>query len=337
MSHGETVMRRSYLLIVIGVLTLPAFFAGCSPAPDFWGEAKEGQKRILVTFPPLYAITQHVAGEEAYVLCLLTNEGPHEYQATQTDVLKVNKADLLIYNGLTLDDPIVSKMMKDHRNTGSLRTLNVGEVMVKEHHNLVLHPEHDHAHDKEHKGHDHGEHDPHMWLGPDRAIMMTKIIARKLGDIDTKKKANYDKRAEAFVDQLRKVKEYGKEQVAKKKNKKIVTMHDAFGYFAEEFDVEIVGSIQTKPGMDPDSVTMAKLVELCRAKDVRVIAVEPQYSKGQAESLQKSLKGRGLEVTIVTLDPLETAPVADKKLNPDPGYYLAKMRENIDTLVKALP
>ena len=114
-------------------------------------------------------------------------------------------------------------------------------------------------------------------------------------------------------------------------------MHQAFDYFAEEFGL-IPESIQMAPGADPDGARMAALLDLCRTEKIGVIAVEPQYSHAQAESLQRDLKTKGIDIKIVTLDPLETAPVAEGKNNPDPDYYLNKMRENIDTLAScALP
>ena len=77
---------------------------------------------------------------------------------------------------------------------------------------------------------------------------------------------------------------------------------------------------------------------MCKAKKVSLIAVEPQYSKAQAEALQATLKREGIEVRIVTLDPLETADIPDgRRFNPDPAYYFKTMRQNIATLVKALP
>jgi ABC-type Zn uptake system ZnuABC Zn-binding protein ZnuA len=81
---------------------------------------------------------------------------------------------------------------------------------------------------------------------------------------------------------------------------------------------------------------MAALLKLCRAEKIEVIAVEPQYSQAQAESLQRDLKREGIDIKIITLDPLETAPVAAGTSNPAPDYYLKMMRTNIDTLAKAL-
>ncbi len=329
-------MRRAYLLLLLGIPLLA--LTCCSPPPDFWDEAKPGQKRVLVSFPPLYAITYAVAGDDAYVLSLLTGgKGPHDYDGAATDLFMLNKADLLIYNGLTLDDTFVNRMRDSHTNS-KLAVLNVGEELEEEHHALLLGgdgQEHVHADGSKHK---HGEHDPHIWLGPDQAIAMTEIIAAKLGDIDKEHKDAYKKRAAKFIDELRKLKAEGRAALKDKKNKNIVTMHEAFKYFADAFGVKIVDTIQLRPGMDPDAVKMARLIELCRKDGVRVIATEPQYARGPAETLQASLKEKGIDVRIVELDPLETADVEKgKKHNPDPGYYLKKMRENIATLAKALP
>jgi ABC-type Zn uptake system ZnuABC Zn-binding protein ZnuA len=312
----------------------------CSPAPPYWAEAKSNQKKILVSFPPLYAITHAVAGDDAYVLSMLTTQGPHDYDYAATDLFKVNKADLFIYNGLTLDDQFVDKLVKNRKND-SLETLNIGAVLEKDHPKLLKkedHPEDKGAKDQPHD-HKHGEYDPHIWLGPKVAIQMTKIIAAKLGQIDSGKKKGYEERADKFIKELVNLEEEGEAAFKDKKNKKLITMHEAFDYFADAFGLDIVETIQKRPGMDPDPASVAKLVKLCREKDgPRVIAVEPQYSKAQAEALKRTLEKDNIHVEIITLDPLETAEVSSPKtFNPDPGYYLKKMRENIDSLAKALP
>jgi zinc transport system substrate-binding protein len=349
-------MRRSYLLTALVFSSFLFIQPGCTPAPNFWDDAKPGQKKVLVSFPPLYAITHAVAGDNAYVMCLLTTQGPHEYDGAATDLLKVNKADLFIYNGLTLDDTFANKMLKNHKNK-SLEVLNVGEAIEKDDPKVLHHGAHDH--DKAAKGakedkhdhakpkkdakdqphdHKHGEHDPHLWLGPDQAQAMAKVIAAKLAKLDPANKKGYEDRAQKFSDELEEIEKHGKEALKGKKNKKIITMHEAFDYFADAFGIEIVATIQKKPGTDPDAAAMARLIKLCKEEHVAVIAVEPQYSPNQAEALRANLKREKIEVQIITLDPLETSAAVDGKArNPDPGYYLKKLKENIDTLAKALP
>ena len=327
-------MRRSYLLL------LPAFtlsilivaMHGClSPAPDFWEEAKPGQKKVLVTFPPLYCITHAIAGDDAYVLCMLTAQGPHDYDAAPTDPLKAAGADLVISNGLGLDDSFVEKMLIATRK--DVKTLSIGRVLEETEHDLLLK---DKGHLANGQLHIHGTHDPHIWLGPRQAIAMTKIIADKLAEIDPAHKDAYASRADKFIAELIEIEKHGSAKFKDKKHKNIVTMHESFSYFARAFDLTVVSPIQAKPGADPDAASMARLVDLCVKKEVPVIAVEPQYSKAQAETLRNAVNQRKAGIAIIELDPLETAPRVSR-YNPDPGYYLAKMRENIDTLARALP
>lgn len=327
-------MSCSYLLIPSVFWALCILQSGCSTAPDFWREASPGQKKILVSFPPLYCITHAVAGKDAYVLCMLTSQGPHDYDGSPTDAVKVSKADLFIYNGLTLDDAFAERMLRNQ--SPPVKDLNVGKTIENSAHELLLEA-HEHV-DVDGAKHKHGDHDPHLWLGPRQAVAMTKIIAAELGKVDPANQKGYEERADQFIEELKKLEEYGKKAFEGKKHKSIVTMHESLGYFAQAFGLKIVGAIQARPGMDPDAKNLAKLKKLSVEQDVRLFAVEPQYSKRQAETLQNSLKRDGIDVRIVLIDPLETAPVAEgKRYNPDPGYYLQRMRENIDTLARAMP
>src|ERR1019366_8316282 len=148
-------MRSSYVLCLLGLSLLVFSLTSCSPAPNFWAEAKSGQKKVLVSFPPVYSIAHAIGGENAYVLCLLTAQGPHEYDGAATDLFKVNKADLFIFNGLTLDDNFADKMLRNHKNK-SLAVLKVGKVLEAKHDKLLIHEEgHDHAHDKDKKEDEH--------------------------------------------------------------------------------------------------------------------------------------------------------------------------------------
>ncbi len=346
--------RRPFLWLAGGMILLGIGFAGCTRAPDPWREAKAGQKRILVTFPPLYCLTHAVAGDDAYVLCFLTTEGPHDYQASPTDAVKARGADLLIYNGLGLDDRFAEKMNNFQRTPVPM--LNVGAALPKD---LLQRDEdddedargkkeeksakeekdghkHEHAKADEH-GHQHGEYDPHIWLGPPQAIVMVDTIAGKLAEIDSAHAAGYKERADKVKEQLKHLLNDGRAQFKDKKSREVLTMHESFVYFAKAFGLEVAGSIQATPNQQVDAARLAKLDKICREKHVRVITFEPQYKATEAELLQKRLADRGLDVRLAEFDPLETAPVPAGKVNPPADYYFEKMRANIANLAKALP
>src|SRR5262249_16915699 len=150
-------MRRGCLFLLILSLVM---VSGCRRDADVW--PSNGKKRVLVSFPPLYAFAKNVAGDDADVRCLLTTQGPHDFSPTSNDVRIARKADLLLINGLGLDD-WVTKMLKN----GQGKVVEVAETVPAE---QLKHS----AETEKHDGHDHkhGDHDPHVWLGPPQAKVM---------------------------------------------------------------------------------------------------------------------------------------------------------------------
>jgi ABC-type Zn uptake system ZnuABC Zn-binding protein ZnuA len=328
---GALAMRTRQLLGKLGLLSLVAVagLSGCRRAEDVW--PTNGKKRVLVSFPPLYCFAKSVAGNDADVRCLLTTQGPHDFSPSSNDVLIARKADLILINGLGLDE-WVAKLLKK----GQGKLVEVAETIPE---GELKHSAEGKYEEGKHDGHEHshGEHDPHVWLGPPQAKVMTLAIAAKLGEIDPANKKNYDDRALAYCQELDKLYEHGKAAFKDKKNRNIIATHDSLQYFAAAFGLKVVDSIQPRAGIEADAKKLTGLVKICKEQKVNVIAVEPQYSKTHAESLKKELANHGVSVELVEVDPLETAPAAANKADPDPAYYLQRMYRNIDNLAKALP
>ena len=313
----------------------PAFFAiflglgialaGCSKATDPWENVPGGPTRVLVTIPPLYSLAKNVAGDDAAVLCLLGSKGPHGYEPVAADSLKAKKADVFFAIGLGLDE-FTGKIVNSSGNK-KVKVVEVGEQAgaIKE--------EKDDKEGKSGHDHHHGDSDPHVWLGIPESIKMVNAIRDSLQEIDPKNKDGYAKRAAAYVKELEKLLADGKAELKIKKNKKLIATHESLRYFGKSFGLEILDSIQPRPGIEADSAKMTSLAKLMKEKDVRVIATEPQYPHNLAEILKANLAKQKVEVKLVEIDPLETAP-ADEL---DAGYYVKKMRDNITNLAKALP
>jgi zinc transport system substrate-binding protein len=308
-------------------ILLSLVLSGCRTADDVW--PRTGKKRVLASFPPLYCFTQNVAGDDVDVRCLLTLTGPHDFQWTSREILLRDKANLMLCNGLGLDEWATTQHAK--KDPDHAKIVEVAELLPQDQ-LRAMSKDADDGH-----GHKHGEYDPHVWLGPPQAKTMVAKIADELSELDPAHKKGYQERAKAYSDKLDDLHEYGKTAFKAKKNRNIVTTHDSLGYFADAFGLKVVGTIQKKAGTDVDSRGFTELIKTCKDHDVSVIAVEPQYSKARAESLKRELDKKGIAVELIEIDPLETAPAAAGKADPDPGYYLATMRRNIDNLAKALP
>jgi ABC-type Zn uptake system ZnuABC Zn-binding protein ZnuA len=319
-------------LAVVALLAAVVALPGCRGPEDPWKHVPGGAPRVLTSFAPIYCFAKAVAGPDVAVLSLLTTSGPHDHSEGADDMLAAQKADLFLINGLTIDD-FATKVANSSGNSKSadqlIRSLSDGIPADRLY--RFSGAEHKHA-DGEKCDCAHGEFDPHVWLGIPEAKCMVRRVAELLGKQDPAHKADYEARAEAYNKKLDKLLADGLKALDGKKNRKFITNHHSFRYFARAFKLEVVDSIQMQPGVEADGTQMARLVKLCKENDVRVIGVEPQYSRKAAETLQSSLRKDLPELVIVELDPIETAP--PERLGPD--YYLERMRQNVENLAKHL-
>lgn len=311
--------------LLTAVVAAVAGLPGCSPDEPWKGQG--GPPRVVVSFPPLYCFVKNVAGDDAGVLTLCSTQGPHDYHYNAYDTAKVRRADLFLINGLNLDEHFTTKI-KNNCGNPNLKLVEVAEAIPLD--KLRKYTA------AEQSGHVHGEHDPHVWLGIDEAILMVSKVRDELKAKDPARAAKYDERAGKYIAKLKDLQDRGKKALKDKKNRNLVTTHDALHYFAACFDLTIVGRISAAPGSSAGFEQIKRLVDLGKDPKTlyRVIATEPQYSTGDAKALLQALHDKGVkEVELVEVDPLETASLEDLK---DPEWYEKKMQQNLDALQKAL-
>jgi zinc/manganese transport system substrate-binding protein len=320
--------RLSLVLLVVfslGVLLCP----GCAKAPDPWqGTTKT---KVLTTFAPVYCLTAQIAEPDADVLCLLGNQGVHDYQPSPHEVRLLATADLFISVGHGLEDFLDDTIR--NANNPRLRIVKAGEAIPE---NLLEKtPGYTHLlpNGKECK-HEPGV-DPHLWLGIPQAEIMTKRIRDALCERDPDHAENYKKRTELVLAELGKLRQEGQSLKAKGA---IVTFHDSFRYFArkDSFNLEIAGYIKGVKGQDISGGELQKQAKEFREKNVRIIGIEPQYMqfRGAADQLAKAIGPE--KVRIVELDPIETAPLlAGQTFKLEKDWYFKRMRDNLENLRQA--
>ena len=318
------------VVICLGV----ALGLGCSPGGsdggDLGGWPNRPGPKVVAGFAPLYSLAASIGGDDANVICLSGSTGPHGGGDPSPDQIRlIRKADLILGVGLGLDE----------RHNGRLREVahspkwNLVELGEKLDPKTLLEGAclHDHGPGQSHEGHDHGT-DPHVWLSPDYVRVMAGEIRDEFSRLDPAHAKNYADRAEALLKEVGEVEQYGRDKFKNLKDKTIVSHHDALQYFARAFGLTVAAPIQ-QAEIEPNSDELAKVKQICLAKKVRVIAVEPQFSANtSAKSLLSSLKSAGIDAVMVEVDPIETADAAALK----PGLWQAVMRRNIDKLAEAL-
>ena len=320
-------MRNRISTVLFALLLLASHsITGCaSREADPWSAAGNKPK-VLVSFPALYSFAKSVAGDDADVRCLLTTVGPHyEGDATQDQVTLARGCNLFIVNGLGMDDQLPNRLWMEKGG----KVLDLGAQLdpatLKE-----GECKHDHGHD--HAGHEHGI-DPHAWLGIRHVKVMVGAIRDELAKLDPTHAAGYQTRATEYLGRLDRLQVEGTRLLAGKKEKSIVSFHESLGYFAECYGLDIAGVIELMPGKEPTADDIKKILKKCKSNNIRVIAVEPQFSVNtSARVIRDELRTANIESEFVVVDPLETCEPKDLKAD----LFERVMKQNLENLAKAL-
>lgn len=301
--------------ILIGILTIMIIFSGCSK------ETIDTSKfNIVTSFYPMYVATANIVdGVEDVELRNLTASTTgclHDYQLTTSNMVTLSTADVLIVNGGGMEN-FIEKAVETYED---LKVINASDGIIHEHGEEEI--EHNDEGELEHT-HEHGE-NAHIWVSISMHIEQIKKIRDELVKIDSKNAEAYIENANHYILKLEDLKARMHQSLDNIENKKIVTFHEAFEFFAEEFALEIVAVIEREPGTYPSAGEVANIIDLIRSKEVKAIFVEPQYSRSAADTI-----ARETGVSVYTLDPIVTGEL-------DKDSYIELMNHNLEVLEEAL-
>jgi zinc/manganese transport system substrate-binding protein len=276
--------------------------------------------KVVTTFLPIYLFTKAVAGDAADVEILVPpGTEVHDYQATPNNVKAIATANVLVKNGLGLEE-FLENTVKNAQNSklveinASQDVKPLGEISpvvttVKEGKN------HDHAHE-------HTQGNPHVWLDPVLAKQQVINIRDGLVAADPNNKAIYTANATAYIQELEKLNNEFQQTLQKNPNCTFVTFHDAYSYLAQRYNLKQVAVVKIpEDQLSPKDVQ--KVVNTVKQYKVNALLSEPGVDNKLLTSLSQDLK-----LDLRTLDSLETGET-------DPQYYFKAMRANLKTLEAA--
>jgi len=312
---------------VLPALFLLAIAAGCQPAQKA-GEHKSGEVgstyqgqgpiKITATIGMITDIVQNVGGDRVAVQGLMgPGVDPHLYKATSGDMEKLQGADVVFYNGLHLE----GKMSEVLEKVGEKKP--VIAVSKNLDHEKLRHP----AAFK-------GNADPHIWFDVALWMKAVEAVRDSLAQFDPTHKADYEKRATAYLAEMKELDSYAKKAVSTvpKSRRVLITAHDAFGYFGQAYDIEVVGlqGISTDSGYGIKDVQ--RLVEMISKRGIKAVFIESSVPRRSIDAVVEGCRARGHSVRIGgTL----YSDAMGKAGTPE-GTYLGMVRKNVDTIVGAL-
>jgi ABC-type Zn uptake system ZnuABC Zn-binding protein ZnuA len=231
--------------------------------------------RIVSSIPNLASIAEEIGGRRVEVKSLAKGyQDPHFVDPKPSFVLELNRADLLLYNGLDLEVAWLPVLITGARNSkilpGALGHLDCSTLIS----NILEVPT---TRIDRSMGDIHPFGNPHYTLDPRNGIPIAEGIAERLKQIDPNNASFYEERLRSFQERLAaKIKEW-EERLAPYRGTEIVTYHKSWVYFSNWAGFKEVGYVEPKPGIPPSPSYVAELIGKIREKRVKLVIAEPYY------------------------------------------------------------
>jgi ABC-type Zn uptake system ZnuABC Zn-binding protein ZnuA len=292
---------RAYAVLMVAGLVLAACADGASGSPG------PGALKVVTTTTVFADIVQNVGGSRVNVTSIIpSGVGPEDYEPKPDDARKLASAALVVSNGVGLDD-FLERLITSAGEAPTRLVLGDGIPTLTVD----------------------GEQNPHFWLDPTLVKQYyLPAIAAKLSELDPDGRAQYEANANAYGAELETLDAELKDKLAEipEANRKLVTFHDAFPYFARHYGFELIGVILENVGQEPTASELASLVEKVRAAGVKAVFSEAQFSPELTQTLADEA---GITTVVTTLynDALGPAPA---------DTYIGLMQWDVDQIVEAL-
>ena len=297
-----------YILLIIALL-----IAACQPASS---TGQEGKKAIVVTYSILGALVNDLVGTQANVIVLIPNgQDPHEWEPSAKDIETLNKADLIVQNGLGLEGGLEKTLSlaeaqgvktfvaSDHI---TIRKVGQGEGIPNGGPDQMV-----------------GASDPHLWTDP---LTMKQVLVALTEQIKTDLGLDVSVRAQDLENQLDSLNTEITTQVdsLSAANRKLVTGHDSLGYFAQRYGFKLVGAIipSLTSQAEVSAADLASLKILIQKNPIKAIFSELGTPSAIAEAIGKETGVKVIELATHIL--------------PSDGSYTTFIRNLSQTIVENL-
>ena len=246
---------------------------------------KDTAAYISVSIEPQRYFAEKIVGDKFKVKTIVSNGGSPEYfDPTPAQIVDFGKSKAYFMVGLFPFEKDLSTTLKE--NDKSILLINCSKGMT------VKTLEEDHDNDSPHSGQD-----PHVWCSPQKAAEMSKNIYEGMVKLDPSNKAFYEKNYNALLDDIRTTDSLIKQSLSKVEVREFIIFHPALTYFAEEYGLKQY-AIEHE-GKSPSPVFMSELVNTAKKRGIKIIFIQPEYDKKNAENIAKEIDGR-----VVAINPL---------------------------------
>ncbi len=295
--------------------------------------------RVVATTTIVADVVRNVGGDRIALTTLLpTGADPHSFEPTPQDVATLNAARIIFANGAGLE-AFLDRLLQNVDEDALVVSLSDGLELLEPSAPHVPHHDYDEddvaqveepGHDGEEDEHGHIAYDPHVWFDPHHVMVWADTIAEALGALGPEGAGTYRANAAAYKSRLERLDQWIEEQVTQvpPENRRLVTDHAAFTYFAACYGFEQVGALLpgTSTLAESSAQELARLEEAIREYDVKAIFVGLTVNPSLAERVAQDT---GVQLVFLYTGSLSgpEGPASD---------YISMMEYNVTAIVAAL-
>jgi manganese/zinc/iron transport system substrate-binding protein len=306
--------------ILIGILLVSLLLASCStPGADSQLPLADRMVNIVTTTGMIADIAKNIGGGRVQVTALMgPGVDPHLYKASEGDVLRLQEADAILYNGLHLEAQMGNVL--ERLNDFGIKTVAVTDKIDRS--VLQAPPEFK------------GNYDPHVWFDVTLWMKAAEQVRDTLVEMDPPSRSTYEANAEAYLAELADLHQYvlDKANAIPAQQRILITAHDAFNYFGRAYGFEVRGLQGISTESQAGTADVQALADFIVAKKIPAVFVESSVPQRNVEAVQAAVQAQGFEVKIggsLFSDAMGSEGTAE-------GTYVGMVKHNIDTIAAAL-
>lgn len=311
-------MKTRLLLPLLIATSL--FAAACGGSDSADAASSDGDRlNIVTTVAPITSIAANIAGDRADIVGVVPEgTNSHTFEPPPSSAALFSDADVIFINGLVLEEPTKELALTVMADGTPLIELGNESLDPSEYKYDFSFPE------------DEGKPNPHLWTDPDYALTYAEIIRASLTDVDPDGADEYQANYDAFVEIVAELDEAMVASFASipDGNRVLLTYHDAYAYFAENYDFTVIGAIQPADFGEPSPQEVAGLIEQVRDTGVPAVFGSEVFPSPILDQIAS--EAGGTFVDTLRDDDLPGAPGEEEH------SWVGLMRSNYITMTEAL-
>ena len=272
--------KRQKLFVIATITIVLTAMVAAAYSSILQKEMDGGKLKVVASFYPLAFFAQEIGGEQVTVRQLIPdNTEVHTWQPSFADILAVDEADVIIYNGASLDHWFENDILSIVDSSDKIIVETTKGVKL-------LETEPEHADEPEELD------DPHTWISPFIAKQQAQNIYEALIQKDPNHEDYYSERWQKLKMRFEELDNNYLTGLSTKSKEEIFVAHSAFGYLADRYGFKQYGVIGISADEQPSASVYADLVEMMIEHETYVVYVDPVYTDESAQTLKNDLETR---------------------------------------------